>query len=153
MKNSSSEVTHSTNFANMSGELERSTGKKVPLNTFGFQSASAEAHGQPTPEELSTFKSTILNEDEAGRITCPSGTVLRILTAQYRLTDNTVCPVESVSTCRNKCPGSFLTTTLAKRCDFKTNCPVKARPPSARDTCQSSPEPLCILYTCAGNFS
>lgn len=103
--------------------------------------------GESLEEEKKRIKSLVLNEGQRSTITCPTGKVMRIKTAQYRLTGSKNCPA-GVSTCRNNCPGSFISENLAKRCDLKSRCPIVARPVSQRDSCSNEPEPLAILYTC-----
>ncbi|OQV21554.1 hypothetical protein BV898_04456 [Hypsibius exemplaris] len=103
--------------------------------------------GESYEDEKKRIKSMVLAEGDRGMITCPTGEVLRIKTAQYRVTGPKACA--GFSTCRNPCPGNTVTQNLARRCDLKPNCPVAARSVSQRDDCsQSSPEPLAILYTC-----
>jgi hypothetical protein len=105
---------------------------------------------QPTTVAVKFIKKT--NSPEVfpkiySKITCFSK-----LTAQYRLEGSKVCE-PGVSTCRNKCPGSFISENLAKRCDLKSRCPVIARSARERDSCSTDPEPLAILYTCNGKIT
>ncbi|GAU88212.1 hypothetical protein RvY_00953-1 [Ramazzottius varieornatus] len=119
----------------------------ILLFQFSVFIADSVAAELSVAEEKQRIQSVILDEGDQTVIECPRGRVLRIKTAQYRITDEKICG-PGFSTCRNNCSGSVISQNLAKRCDLKEKCPVVARGPAQRDSCSTLPEPLCILYTC-----
>ncbi|XP_064633685.1 uncharacterized protein LOC135491644, partial [Lineus longissimus] len=119
---------------------------------YHFYVKQAKKATQPKPKSKTGGKNLKICEHKRGKITCPSGQVINIISSNYGRTSTTICSKgkPAAQTKNTKCKDTKSFPHTKKLCNGKSSCNLHATNSLFGDICHGTFKYLDINYSCKG---